>query len=682
MRQQPCSASPPGGPARSRRRLRRTVAAAVATIAGLTANAAPHASAVLKDQSSEQTPSAAAPRRTAEQVRAANVAFRKKFGLPHDDAALAAADTSPAPEAQARYGATLTAAEYAEQVTRDGWADAKAPLLDALQQRRDEFAGAWIDHHSGGAFVVMALPGASPLSKAAVLSAAPAGAPVRFESAQFSSAALDAAHGLVKGAHIDSRAAAPRPGNPLVALRQKGFDVLMSGIDARANRLLVGVKELHKERLAELQAAWDGLAAQGALPSRAAVHFWRTGAAKPLESRYESPVTMKGGLELYENLPDGYRRVCTSNVSATGGVVLTAGHCFGPKTSVHHARHNVAYDLAYDGYFNGSLADVEALRLRVPRMASRFMFSAFECTGPYSLPGDTCQQVDKATGVHGGTYLQEERVCAGGATTYWIACGPVKASSTPFSVTSDRGTVAFDDQAAADLEVNGGTSGGVVGLGGTVHGIVSSEVPEPECLTCIEGTSSTMVQPINAPLRPGWLIFSKMSNAVAQMNRQIVTSRTWVGITSAHAGGMCADVQNNLLTNGTPVWSWSCDGNAAQRWQLEPYGSSHPEPHVWWTVKRYDHTSKCMDIDTNADNGARVQAWDCNSSPQQTFRFDKYGYNWSSGGSDPSTFRILSMRNQKCVDLDISAGGTASGTKIQQWTCIGATQRNQYWKTY
>lgn len=669
------------GEVRHRRLRLKLLAAAIATIAGLTANAAPHATAAAaeSEEPAAQEQSSQVPRRTEEQVRDAAITFRKKFGLAYDEASLAAANANPAPDAQHRYGVDLTPTEYADQVARDTWADGKGPLMDALQQRPDEFAGVWIDHASGGGFVVMALPSASPISKAAVAAAAPAGAPLRFATAEFSAATLAAAYDLLVDTHVGATAVPPTSGNPLVALRNKGFHVLGTGMQTSSNRLFVGVKGLAKERLGELEAAWDQHASMGALPVRAIVRFWHVGGNDPMESRYESPVTMKGGLQIYETLPDGFRRVCTSNMSSTG-VVLTAAHCFGPDTDVFHARHHIARGLAYDGWYNGSQADVEALTLRVPRMASRFMFSAFECPGPYNV-GETCQQVDKATGVHSGSYAEKERVCAGGATTYWIVCGEVQLIDYTSTMTTDhRGTVSFTDQAVASFEVNAGTSGGVVGLGGTVHGIVSGTIPEPECVTCIEGTSSTMQQALEVPLEPGWTIFSRMALAQSQMDRRIITTRTWLGVASAHAAGKCADVKHNLTTNGTPVWSWACDGNAAQRWQLEPYGTSTPEPNLWWTIKRYDYTSKCMDIDINAGDGAHVQEWDCNGQSQQIFRFDKYGYDWPSGGSDPSTFRILSMRTGKCIDL--AGGGIQDGTKIQQWGCVGATQQNQYWRTW
>jgi hypothetical protein len=501
---------------------------------------------------------------------------------------------------------------------------------------------------------------------------------VVFAPADFSAATLDAAYALAAAAQVDTTAPSPKPDNPLLGLRAKGFEVQGTGLEPRSNRLFVGLKSLPKERLGELESAWDGYAARGSLPPRATVNFWQIGANVPQETRYESPVTMKGGLELHDNNNHG----CTSNVSATGGVVLTASHCFGPNTNVFHSFHNVASGLAYDGYFNGSKADAEALILRTPRMASRFMFAAFGCNGNM----DTCQQIDKATGVNNGAYAGGERVCVGGVNTYWIVCGVVQLTTYAPTYTGDnswRGTVTFNEQVVADYLAHSGTSGGVVGLGGTVHGVHSGSVGEQTCVTCNVGASSTSSSAaIPTTPQTGWGIFSKMVNATAAMNRSVVTSRTWLGISSAYAAGKCADVSNNLINNGTPVWSWPCDGGTAQRWQLEPYGTYTSTEDIWWTIHRYDATSKCADIDTNFGDGAKLQEWDCNNTSAQIFRFDKYGGNWSSGGSNPETFRMISMRTNKCVDLDISAGGTQNGAKIQQYQCLSATQSNQYWRSY
>lgn len=653
---------------------RQIVAAVVATLAGVTASLTTEANPASGESSPVAESHFGIPRRTAEDVREGAIKFRQKFGLPYDDGSLAAADANPAREAQSRYGVALTPAEFTEQVNRDAWADAKGPMSEAVKQRPDEFAGMWIDQEHGGGFVVMALPSATAVSKAAVLAAAPVGAPVSFAPAQHSYTALEGAYKLLSGHQVDVTASTPNPANPLVDLRARGFTVLSTGLDTKSNRVSVGVKGLTRERVGELEAAWDRHAASGALPARHAIRIAGIGGSAAQESRHQSPVTMKAGLTIIGTNGDRRGR-CTSNMSATGGVVLTAAHCFGPNVRVSHADHEVAADLVYDGFFNGSTADVEAIRLRTPRMASRHMFAAFGCNGNL----ETCQQVDQANAVHSGTYDGGERVCMGGSSTYWISCGVVRIPIFTITYADGwRGPVTFADQVAADYANSPGDSGAVVGVGRTVHGIHSGHVEDDVgCVTCIDPASTRTMQQTEAEV--GWSVFSRMARAQANMNRNIVTARTWVGITSAFAGGKCADVYNNLSTNGTRVWSWPCDGNLAQQWSIEPYGTMTVEPNLWWTIKRFNPSSKCMDIDINAGNGAQVQQWDCNGHSQQIFRFDKYGYEWNS---DKTSFRILSMRTGSCVDLDTSGGGQQNGANIQQWQCLGDGQRNQYWRSF
>jgi type 1 glutamine amidotransferase len=65
--------------------------------------------------------------------------------------------------------------------------------------------------------------------------------------------------------------------------------------------------------------------------------------------------------------------------------------------------------------------------------------------------------------------------------------------------------------------------------------------------------------------------------------------------------------------------------------------------------------AKCLDVDGGGTaNGTQIQIWDCVGNPAQT---------WTRSGS---TLRALG----KC--LDVSGGGSADGTKIQLWDCNGS----------
>ena len=68
---------------------------------------------------------------------------------------------------------------------------------------------------------------------------------------------------------------------------------------------------------------------------------------------------------------------------------------------------------------------------------------------------------------------------------------------------------------------------------------------------------------------------------------------------------------------------------------------------------------KCLDVDGGGTaNGTQIQIWDCVGNPAQT---------WTRNGQ---TLRALG----KC--LDVSGGGSADGTKIQLWDCNGSGAQN------
>jgi len=681
VRKLPAAAASPFDGGGYRRRRRSAVLAAAAVLATLPAVASSVATATPSEATQGTRPSApeSLPQRSPAEIRDAAIEFRAKFGLPYDDATLAAAVANPAPEGPPRWGVVLSPAEFAEMEKRQAWIDAKGPMSDAVRQRRDEFAGMWMDHHAGGRFVVMALPTASALSKAAVVAAAPAGAPVTFSTAEFSGNALDAAYKAMSALLGDS-VHAPKPGNPLADWRAKGISVVGVGIETRRNRLYVAVERLDETgRRAEFEAAWDSYAASGALPPRQLARISSVSGAAPDESRFQSPVQMKGGLSL-----DGYGPEkpegggCTSNMGVYGGYVMTAAHCFGPGWRVNHDKHEISNTLTFDGWTPNSTADVALWKLHVPRMASRYMLAVFGCNNNL----DSCQQVDKATGIWTATYDGEEPVCMGGRTTFWIDCGTVQVYPYTQAYTAAsgwRGANTFTDQVVASYRAAKGDSGAVAGRGGTVHGVHSGRVGEDiECVTCDPMATGTRNTAPGLPVKKGWAVFSRMTNAQAAMGgKQMITTRTPLLFRSDHSG-RCADVANNSLPNGTAVWSWSCNGGAAQQWSVEPTGTMTSSTDLWYTIKRYDPSTKCMDIDTNVADGAKVQSWDCNGASQQTFRFDKYGHEWTG---NHAAYRIISQRTSKCVDVDIAGGGYQDGAKIQQWECIDEDQLNQYWQT-
>ncbi|MFD9637699.1 ricin-type beta-trefoil lectin domain protein, partial [Streptomyces violascens] len=114
-------------------------------------------------------------------------------------------------------------------------------------------------------------------------------------------------------------------------------------------------------------------------------------------------------------------------------------------------------------------------------------------------------------------------------------------------------------------------------------------------------------------------------------------------------GAHCMDVSNSGTANGTAVILYPCTGNANQRWTLS--GDD--------TVRAL---GKCLTA-SGSDAGSAATLSACTGSDAQRWTADQDGAlgNAASG-----------------LCLDVYGGGTASGTRLDTWTC-GDHQANQTW---
>ncbi|HEX6520526.1 MAG TPA: ricin-type beta-trefoil lectin domain protein [Streptosporangiaceae bacterium] len=167
------------------------------------------------------------------------------------------------------------------------------------------------------------------------------------------------------------------------------------------------------------------------------------------------------------------------------------------------------------------------------------------------------------------------------------------------------------------------------------------------------------------------------------------------GAVKSAIAGKCLDDTASGTADGNPVQSWSCNGGAAQQWQVDGYsieafgkclstangatangtrvvlyscGSSNNtiSQSQEWSVsdgELFNNSSgKCLDIpNASSANGVKLQIWNCNGSVQQ---------NWTLP-SGPFTSAIPGV----CVDDNHAS--TANGTKIQVWGCNGG--KSQQW---
>ncbi|GAA3501568.1 hypothetical protein GCM10019016_086750 [Streptomyces prasinosporus] len=81
-----------------------------------------------------------------------------------------------------------------------------------------------------------------------------------------------------------------------------------------------------------------------------------------------------------------------------------------------------------------------------------------------------------------------------------------------------------------------------------------------------------------------------------------------------------------------------------------------------------DGGEHCLDVSgAGTEDATRVQLWDCNGSPGQTWRTTSEG-------------TLVNPNSDKC--LDVADGGTANGTKVQIHTCNGTgAQQWRYHQT-
>ncbi|MEU2949496.1 ricin-type beta-trefoil lectin domain protein [Streptomyces xanthochromogenes] len=114
-------------------------------------------------------------------------------------------------------------------------------------------------------------------------------------------------------------------------------------------------------------------------------------------------------------------------------------------------------------------------------------------------------------------------------------------------------------------------------------------------------------------------------------------------------GANCADVSNSGTADGTPVILFPCTSNANQRWSLADDD----------TVRAL---GKCLTATGSAAGGSAVLSA-CTGADAQR---------WTTGGDGA----LVNAGSGLC--LDVYGGGTASGTRLDTWTC-GSHQANQTW---
>ncbi|MEU8472163.1 RICIN domain-containing protein [Streptomyces sp. NPDC029006] len=126
------------------------------------------------------------------------------------------------------------------------------------------------------------------------------------------------------------------------------------------------------------------------------------------------------------------------------------------------------------------------------------------------------------------------------------------------------------------------------------------------------------------------------------------------------AAGKCLDVQGAAKTNGTPVQVYTCNGGAAQRWELY-YQSGYTLRNI--------NSNKCLGMPSGASaDGTKIQIRDCDSSKAQQWKFDV-----RSAGP------LVNVASGKCVHLPTfdnskdAVLSTCNGSAAQKFRIVAKT---------
>ncbi len=128
----------------------------------------------------------------------------------------------------------------------------------------------------------------------------------------------------------------------------------------------------------------------------------------------------------------------------------------------------------------------------------------------------------------------------------------------------------------------------------------------------------------------------------------------WVGdaptVIEVHAAqGKCLEAEGGKKADGTPVQLYTCNGSAAQKWQV--YGDDKGL-HL-----QNVNSLKCLDVYNNdSANGTKILIWTCNSSPAQTWKYNLR-----------ATTSLENVGTGKCLDLHEYTNGYNSWL----WACNG-----------
>jgi predicted alpha-1,2-mannosidase len=117
------------------------------------------------------------------------------------------------------------------------------------------------------------------------------------------------------------------------------------------------------------------------------------------------------------------------------------------------------------------------------------------------------------------------------------------------------------------------------------------------------------------------------------------------GAITSGIAGKCVNNANGATGDGNPIQLFTCNGSAAQTWQVPGDGTLRI-------------AGKCMDVTSSGTvNGTRIQLFTCNGTGAQQ-------WTWNSG-----TRALVNPQSGRC--LDDPGSSTVDGTQLQLFDCNG-----------
>lgn len=377
--------------------------------------------------------------------------FRTTFGLAADPVTLADAAAGDGRYVDREFGVPLSTAEAAEIRRRVGVQEALTPA-SAYVATVVESAGVYIDQLDLG-LPVFLFVGNGEVHRPAIEKLLPPGTEFRIASAEYTYAEL---------LDIQARVEAAREG-----VVNDGIDMVLTGLDVRANRVIVGVEGLTPAAVDALSARFGpGISTRMQAPTQADA------------CSYLNCWPLKGGIEIYRT--SGVSQ-CTSGfivkrASTSTYGVITAGHCIevngGYDKDWFHGTTSV-YTIGRsqrETWQAGADADVGIIHANagsVPSQKNRIY-----------TPGDATTYRDilaVTTSVNQNVGMV---VCRSGRTSGWD-CGTIVAKNVtkPSCVGTDCRLI--DYVVEVDFDSMGGDSGGPIHINSNALGThVDSERPD------------------------------------------------------------------------------------------------------------------------------------------------------------------------------------------------------------